>query len=135
MEKKKAESIPYHSLNSTNDIGIELRRIENFEIENIEVYKAHRDAHYIFIVQEKGNAKIFVDFNEIDIEGNSIFYIRPSQVHYSISIKKSKAWLIAVDNELVSNEAKYFLDDYVFYSTPNHIKPTYGCRVLAMQIS
>jgi AraC-like DNA-binding protein len=67
---------------------------------------AHRDDYYLFLFLEVATAVFTVDFEEIRLQGKSVFYIRPGQVHFASSFHEAKGWALAIDSILVENDYK-----------------------------
>lgn len=74
MAKK---NIPIHKLETYSDIGFILLNLEdnydewsNIDIANMEM---HRDGYYMFIVMDKCDAHITIDFKNFEIKDRSIF--------------------------------------------------------------
>jgi AraC-like DNA-binding protein len=65
-----------------------------------EVERAHRDGGYTFIIQEKGNTTIEIDFQTYCIKAPAIVYINPHQVHRVISFDRAmlSTWIVTEEN-------------------------------------
>jgi len=106
MKKNKRKAVPIHVLKERTDLGLDIRYIGNKEInEQKAINEAHRDDHYIFILQEGGEARFIVDFREIHTIGANLVCILPGQVHHYIS-SVGAGWFLAVETSLVSNEIR-----------------------------
>jgi AraC-like DNA-binding protein len=70
----------------------------------------HRDDHYMFIIQQKGQYLWELDFNHLSLKGSALCFIAPGQVHRYIRHKKSEGWLLFVETELVSKTYRDIFD-------------------------
>jgi AraC-like DNA-binding protein len=77
--------------------------VENFNIRSITSIlngkdieqETHRHSFYFVLVLEKGKGEHIIDFQPFPVNNNSIFILRPSQVH-SLNLKKdSKGYLMS----------------------------------------
>ncbi|SEW52871.1 helix-turn-helix domain-containing protein [Chitinophaga arvensicola] len=73
----------------------------------------HRDDHYMFIIQQKGNCLWELDFNEVALSGPSLCFVTPGQVHRYIDHKNTEGWLVFVDSELVPTAFREIFDTYL----------------------
>lgn len=71
------------------DKRLSITKFINVGKTKIKVKAAHRDDHFVFIFQEKGNSRILVDFKEIVIRDCSALCILPGQIHYGISAQQN----------------------------------------------
>jgi AraC-like DNA-binding protein len=73
---------------------------------------AHRDDHYIFIVQETGWSRLMVDFGLQVLKGNTVFFVSPGQVHdYKGSGEDASGWFLAIDPGLIPDLFRTVLED------------------------
>lgn len=116
MAKK---NIPVHKLENFTDIGFILINLEdnydswsNIDIANMEM---HRDDYYMFMVMDKCNANIKIDFKDFQIKDRSIFYIFPGQVQSNLpnlpELKGLSGWGIAVEPNLIDDLYRKVLTD------------------------
>jgi AraC-like DNA-binding protein len=74
---------------------------------NSDKHIAHRDDYYLFLFLETATVALFtIDFEEIRLQGKSVFYVRPGQVHFASSFLKARGWALAIDSILVENDYK-----------------------------
>lgn len=107
----KRSTIPVHSLNN-NTLGIEVRLLEELgETEASFINHVHRDDHYIFIFQQKGDTRMMIDFKEISANGSHVFCILPGQVHYGISMRDAAVWFLAVDGSLIHEQFRSVVEE------------------------
>lgn len=114
MKSNKRMAVPIHVLKERTDLGVEVRCIGNKELkEQKAIDEAHRDDHYIFILQEGGEARFIVDFKEIHTIGANLVCILPGQVHHYISSVGS-GWFLAVETSLLSSEIRNDIESQQF---------------------
>ncbi|QNK64004.1 AraC family transcriptional regulator [Pedobacter sp. PAMC26386] len=115
------ENIPIHLLKDKTTLGLELKHFENGDIttDGAEILNAHRDDHYIFFVLEKGYASLMIDFNEIQLLGNMLYYVLPTQVHNRIRNKMADGWFIAVDTALVPPDCRHVFESRLLLQQPH----------------
>ncbi|WP_161568405.1 helix-turn-helix domain-containing protein [Flavobacterium cupreum] len=93
----KKEAIEVHK-DELGSIGVDLATFDNL---NEYLHVAHRDNHYMFIIQQTGYFLWELDFNEINQTGPSVSFVAPGQMHRYLDVKECSGWLVFVDNELV----------------------------------
>lgn len=103
MPTRKPETvIPVHYLELSNPLGLEIARIfEDDPHDDITVQQAHRDDHYIFFLQESGNATMMVDFLQVTFKGKILGFILPGQVHHFREHIKAAGWFLAIDTAII----------------------------------
>lgn len=99
--KKDAISIHRDEL---KDIGVKLWRVQ--EPVKGRAQFAHRDDHFMFIIQQKGEFLWELDFNEAKLSGPSVCFIAPGQVHRYIDVHGTDAWLVFADTELIPADSR-----------------------------
>lgn len=98
--------IPIHKIAEVGDGKIAFSR-HSSDIKTSPIDYAHRDDYYIFLLIEKGKAKLLLDFEEYEITENEVYCILPGQVHSHMgNIEHIEASFLAVDGALVRNEYK-----------------------------
>jgi len=111
MKQTKQQVIPVHRMDAQTPLGIEFSYMEMTDEYNEIMLQSnknvvHRDDYYMFLFLEIAAAVFTVDFEEIHLQGESVFYVRPGQVHFVSSIRESKGWALAIDSMLVENDYK-----------------------------
>lgn len=76
-------------------------------------HPAHRDDHFMFIIQAKGSSTWELDFNTITLESNSLCYVAPGQVHRNISSEKPEGWLFFVDPSFALQQYREVFDTFL----------------------
>lgn len=92
--------IPIHRLHEQTKLGL-LVRYMDLPGEQEKVLDAHRDDHYIFMIQEKGSTRMMIDFKEMQTAAGDAFYILPGQVHHGFATTEAAGWFIAADAALL----------------------------------
>jgi AraC family transcriptional activator of pobA len=110
MPRKAAHRhIPLHTQELAPYGGILLERGEAISgLPKAGKLSAHRDDHYIFILQEKGHCKILVDFTPIELKDGCLFFIAPGQVHHYQSVDYATGWFMALDAALLGSYRTFF---------------------------
>jgi len=113
--------IPFHRLGETTDQGYQIDKVHTANNEALDaiLLGTHRDDHYIFLLQETGASRIMVDFDHFMLEGNSVFFILPGQVHRYIEANESiSGWFLALDAGLVPDMFRAVLEDPLLMRRP-----------------
>lgn len=92
------------------NIHIEIKSMNEL---NKAVQESHRDDHYMFIVQTKGHFILQLDFNNVILDGSSLCFVTPGQVHKYIENRNCEGWLIFIDNSLIPNQYREIFDTYL----------------------
>src|SRR6202012_2158796 len=95
--------IPVHQLLERVSTGLEIKHFlpGDKPEERVEKLGAHRDDHYIFFMMEVGTAALMIDFHELELKENTLYYILPGQVHHRLRTAVADGWYIAVDTLLI----------------------------------
>lgn len=109
MKSIKKALIPIHQ-NALSKLGIEILPIN--EAGYVGEY-AHRDDHFMFVLQQSGTLVWDVDFKRIILLGPSVCFITPGQVHRYVDFQESEGWLIFVDTPLISNSHREIFLTYI----------------------
>jgi AraC-like DNA-binding protein len=122
-------TIPLHKLNETTADGFLLKILPHkhdlTEEEELH-FGAHRDDHYLFFLVQKGKSRGMADFHEFVLNGSSLFFILPGQVHqYVYSSKNTAGWFLAIDAGLIPDEFRIVLEDPLLSIRP--INPGTQC--------
>lgn len=97
---KRNKNIPINRLPEGSCKGIMMMRGSFHGSPDSEVKRAHRDGGYTFIIQEKGNTTLEIDFQTYCIKAPAIVYLNPHQVHRVISFDKAmiSTWIVTEEN-------------------------------------
>jgi AraC family transcriptional regulator, transcriptional activator of pobA len=121
MAKAQQDTIPFHKLAESTDRGYHLKRIssESDEVRGAMEMGAHRDDHYIFILQEKGLSAGMIDFHLFRLKENSVLYILPGQVHsYTKAEQRMEGWFLAIDADIIPSDLRSVLEDPLLMRKP-----------------
>lgn len=100
------KKIPVHKISNKFNGEVVFLRYISENGDTPEINYVHRDDYYIFQFIEKGYAKLSLDFEELEIKGNSVHCILPGQVHFLVDYKNASGWILAVDSIFVKDEFK-----------------------------
>lgn len=92
------------------EVGVEIKKMVNL---NETIRAPHRDDHYMFIIQQSGYLLWELDFNQITLNGASVGYVIPGQVHKYIDYKNCEGWFVFVYNGLISGQFREIFDAYL----------------------
>jgi AraC family transcriptional regulator, transcriptional activator of pobA len=132
-------SIPVHKLLESTDQGFQIERVDprSNAAKDALVMGAHRDDHYIFLVQETGMSKGMVDFHLFTLKADSVLFILPGQVHsYLETANETTGWFVAMDPGLIPDPFRAVLEDPLlskkpFVATPAMVSWLTQCLKLA----
>lgn len=112
--------IPVHILRERTDQGLLLKHfVRGIRYDEQMTYtEAHRDDHYIFFLLGKGSASLMIDFNEMSLPQNCLYYVLPSQVHQPIRSIAADGWFVAVDTALVPAECRKVFEGNLLLQQP-----------------
>ncbi|MDJ1485005.1 helix-turn-helix transcriptional regulator [Cytophagaceae bacterium YF14B1] len=69
-----------------------------------DIFKPHRDRHYMLIIALGGSLKMMLDFEEVLINQPSMLLVFPEQVHHIVEMKDPQGWAIHFDPSLIQEE-------------------------------
>ncbi|MFV0586868.1 AraC family transcriptional regulator [Bacteroides reticulotermitis] len=123
MKDPKQPVIPVHHMDSLSPLGIEFGYAEmtdDYEKMMLQSNKntIHRDDYYLFLFLKKASAVFMLDFEEIQLQEDSIIFIRPGQVHFAPSVQGAGGWLLAIDATLVDKKYKNTFEGQLFTQRP-----------------
>lgn len=114
--------IPIHILQERTNLGVQIRHLQTNEIKKGgSAEKAHRDDHYIFFLLESGVGSLMIDFMEIKLVRNTIYYVLPGQVHYvnhGSANADVSGWFVAVEPGLVPQECRKIFEGQLHLQQP-----------------
>jgi AraC-like DNA-binding protein len=105
---KKKTAIALHE-NELDRFGISIKSVQALK-ESVKI--AHRDDHYMFILQQQGAFVLEIDFNEVRLKGASLCFVTPGQVHRYVKQQDNKGWFIFADVSLVPEQYREIFDAY-----------------------
>ncbi|WP_295200499.1 helix-turn-helix domain-containing protein [uncultured Chryseobacterium sp.] len=111
------KTIPSHR-NQLENLAVRLMPLSVFHEKQVEV---HRDDHYMFIIQRKGNFILKVDFNTIELLGPSLCFVAPGQIHQYIAQKDNEGWYLFVDAGSISESYQETMDMHQWLHQSVHL--------------
>jgi len=114
------KDIPVHQLQERVSTGLEIKHFlpGDKPEERVEKLGAHRDDHYIFFMMEAGSATLMIDFHELELRENTLYYILPGQVHHRLRTNVSDGWYIAVDTLLIPPDYRDVFENRLLLQQP-----------------
>lgn len=145
MKELKQQVIPVHRMDIQSSLGIEFNYMEMTDEYDEIMMKSnknvvHRDDYYIFLFLETASVIFTVDFEKRQLQGESVFYVRPGQVHFASSIRESKGWFLAIDAMLVDKnyknmfEGQFSTQRSIPLDVPNMVRISETARLLSSTI-
>jgi len=112
--------IPVHSLQDRTAHGLQIKHFNKNELpkDDLITLGAHRDDHYIFFLLEEGIGSLMIDFNEVHLSGNMLYYVLPAQVHHRIRNEAATGWFVAVDTSLIPRECRNIFESQLSLQQP-----------------
>ncbi|UOB17961.1 helix-turn-helix domain-containing protein [Abyssalbus ytuae] len=105
MNSGKLNKIPVSKISEQSRNGIVFRYIFNNE-QVTTIDHVHQDDYYMFILLEEGEYRACIDFNEYKLNGLSIAFISPGQIHFITGYKNVTGYVIGVDTVLINHTFK-----------------------------
>jgi AraC-like DNA-binding protein len=106
---KKKEAITLHQ-DELESAGVDIALFSSL---TDNVRDSHRDDHYMFIIQQQGRFVWELDFQEVVLQGASLCYVAPGQVHRYLTNHRAKGWFVFVAPELIDNAYCEIFDAYL----------------------
>jgi AraC-like DNA-binding protein len=139
----KKKNIPVHRLGEITDRGFRIEKVDigSEAAQKVSLMGAHRDDHYIFLLQLTGRSKCMVDFQFFNVQKNTLFFILPGQVHRYLDLDKATSgWFVALEIEGVPEQFRTILEDPFlsqkpFQSEAATLKPILQCLQLIYDTS
>ncbi|KAA6324365.1 hypothetical protein EZS27_026303 [termite gut metagenome] len=103
--------IPVHNIHEKFPTGIFLKHCQDGKITQdgnpiAFVEWVHRDNNYIFLFQEKGEARLMIDFKEYKTTNAMLLCVIPGQIHFGVELNSVSGWFLGVDSLFVEDEWK-----------------------------
>lgn len=110
MNKTKQQVIPLYRMDVQTPLGVEFGYYETDSEyagnTKPEKYTAHRDDYYLFLFMNTEKTVFNIDFEEIQVQGEQLFYVRPNQIHFTPVMRKVKGCFLAINPMLVDNNSR-----------------------------
>jgi len=133
---KRKTTIPLHQLELEHTLGFKLKYIDEDDLAQLNetLQEAHRDDHYIFFLQERGRINIMVDFRLMNVQGSTLGFILPGQVHhYQGGMKKCIGWFLAIDAAHIDGALRAVFENKLLNHQMVKVKnPTLAARSLSL---
>lgn len=123
--------IPVHKLQDRASIGLEVGHTANRgKKEELEALDIHRDDNYIFLLIEKGSGSIMVDFKDVELNKQDMYFVAPGQVHHRVRIGGGEAWFASVTPSLIPKDYTKIFESSLLLQRPCALdKPSFiQCR-------
>lgn len=118
------KNIPIHKLQERISSGFEIGRISDEGVrEMVEALEVHRDNNYIFLLLERGEGSVIVDFVKVILPAKHIYYIAPGQVHHDFKTNGGEAYFIAVAADLIPKNYRGIFEQNFL------LQQTYGLKL------
>lgn len=98
--------IPSHH-NQLENSAVRIIPLSVFHEKQTEI---HRDDHYMFIIQKKGDLTLEVDFKTITLNGTSLCFVAPGQIHQYMDQKNNEGWFLFIEAGGISEPYRETLD-------------------------
>ena len=109
MARNKRTNIPLHRLADATTTGFLMHQVNVSNLVNVKrINYAHRDDHFLFLLQEKGRSNLMLDIEMVEANGPTLYYILPGQVHHYQLAEEVQGWFMALDNMLLGDFRTFF---------------------------
>jgi len=114
------KNIPVDRLHEKTTLGVQIKAFSSSydRTAGNSITDIHRDDHYVFFLLKAGHGKLEVDFREIDMGPNQLFYILPSQIHTKIAADKPEGWFLAIDPAIIPTTLRELFEYRLNLQTP-----------------
>lgn len=97
------ESIPLRTITSFNGLtNFSIRRLEDISEGKVINEELHRHAFYYLLYLKTGTGSHSIDFVDYKVIDNSLFFMRPNQVHQLYLKPKAKGFIMAFQSDFYS---------------------------------
>jgi len=118
------KNIPIHKLAERAAFGLELGHTSlPGAREFLETVDVHRDDCYSFLLLEKGEGAMDVDFVKVVLPEAHAHYLLPGQVHHNIRTNSADAWYISVNTSLVPKHYREVFEGNLLQQQPVALPP------------
>lgn len=98
------EQVPLHKL---NQVGRAALKIEDIGYSNPYDYtQLHRHDYYEILLIEQGGGKQVIDFEESELQSDSIYVVFPGQVHLLQRAPQAKGWVLQFTQEILFSNSQ-----------------------------
>lgn len=111
MHRKNVE-IPLQALEDEYSDGFSIDKVSLDDLLALEgAQQAHRHDFHFFLLLEKGDVTVEIDFEKYEMQAHSLFYLHPHQVHRILKLKNTTAYVLALKNEWLQADQLTTLDE------------------------
>jgi AraC-like DNA-binding protein len=111
-----------HHLKGVDEKGLESRHhLNSVSKEGTEKFYAHRNDNYMFIVTERGNASMDIDFNTVKFIDKDIYFVAPGQVQDNPKGRECDYWYIEVSTSLIPKEYLTVFENAAPFQKPQNM--------------
>jgi len=108
------KSIPVNTLDDEYQTGIAIGKISSDSLQLFdEAGHSHRHDYHTFILAQKGNVHIEIDFERHKIKAPAILYIHPNQVHRILKAENIDFYLLRINNEKIHSHYLKLLEQNI----------------------
>ena len=128
------KDIPVHKIQSQSSLDLEFNYAEMRGDCSEIIMKSnknviHRDEYFMFMFCETASAVFTIDFETIHWQGETVFYVRPGQIHFASSLQEIRGWSLAIDPVLVQKEYKEIFEEQLNTQKPITLNPLISNRM------
>jgi AraC family transcriptional activator of pobA len=118
------KQIPIHRIKQRVDLGLEVMRLSDDGVrEMLEELDIHRDDSYVFLLIEKGEGSMVVDFIDVPFLAGHVYYIAPGQVHYGIRTENAESVVVSVATDRVPKGYREVFEGNLLLQQPRRVGP------------
>lgn len=111
--RKRPVNLPWHRLGREGKPALHIRQIHADAPLAPSIEPVHRDAYYLFLLQQAGESTYMIDFADITLRGCCLHVIRPGQAHRFLNADAIDGWLVALEADLVPTPVRNTLETSV----------------------
>lgn len=110
-------------LENSDSTGFDIKRIPSDELTENFPTGAHRDDHYTFFLLESGSGSVMIDFQTVQVNSPSLFFVLPVQVNQPVHQDAAKGWFIGVDASIMPTHCRDVLEGQLMLQQPIQLTP------------
>ncbi|GAA4318379.1 AraC family transcriptional regulator [Mucilaginibacter gynuensis] len=110
-------------LENSDNIGFDIKRIPSNDLTDNFPTEAHRDDHYTFFLLESGSGSVLVDFQTVQVNSPSLFFVLPGQVNQPVDQDAAKGWFLGVEASLMPTQSRDALGGQLMLQQPIPLDP------------
>ncbi len=110
-------------LENNDNTGVDIKRIPSDELTENFPTEAHRDDHYTFFLLESGSGAVMIDFQTVQVNSPSLFFVLPAQVNQPVHQDAPRGWFLGVDASLMPIYSRDVLEGQLMLQQPIQLSP------------